>query len=161
MSICDFGICNNGDALYECYAMHLPVLANDNLSAFDAYQTLYRDSFHTEMNLNCNGEVIPELVGMNFPDKVVELWSEWMINPQVKFRVVDSVYEELCQFLPLDRHDAFVENRVNYIASRRPDDVFADQIMEAVREYENIKENCENGNLSAKSGEMRFEYLNS
>ena len=151
MSICDFGICNNGDSLYECFAMHLPVLANDNLSSSDAYQTLYRDSFHTEINLNCNGEVVPELVGMNFPDKVVELWTEWMVNPQVKFQVVDAVYEELTSFLPLDHEDSFLENRISYVASRKPDDFFADQVMEAVLQYENIKNMSQEGHSFAKS----------
>lgn len=161
MSVCDFGICNNGEALYECFAMHLPVLASDNLSSFDSYQVLYRDSFHTEMNKNCNGEVIPELVGMKFPDKVVELWSEWMVNPEIKFQVIDSVYEELSSFLPLDRSDSFVENRINYVASRKPDDVLADEVMKSVQEYENIVKNYDSGDYHARSGEMRFEILNS
>lgn len=85
MAISDFGICQDGEAVYECFGMHLPVLISDNFSWADSYRILYLDTFSSEFNKMVRGEHIPELVGQNFPRKVVEYWSEWMINPQIKY----------------------------------------------------------------------------
>lgn len=84
MAACDFGICQDGEALYECYGMQLPVLASDCLGFVDSYRTLGMNVFLTDFNRHVVGEHIPELVGTNTPQKVTELWSEWMINPQSK-----------------------------------------------------------------------------
>lgn len=84
MAACDFGICQTGEALYECYGMQLPVLASDCMSWIDSYRTLGWNVFGTDFNRHVIGEHIPELVAMNSPQKVTELWSEWMVNPQAK-----------------------------------------------------------------------------
>ena len=85
MASCDFGICQNGEAVLECLGMHLPVVISDNLKTADAYRTLYYDAFISDFNLLVKGEHVPELVGRNFSDKVVEFWSEWLINPQIRY----------------------------------------------------------------------------
>lgn len=84
MSACDFGMCQNGETVFECVGMHLPVLSSDNYDFIDSYRILYLDSFSNDFNKFVGGEHIPELVGMNFSDKVVEYWSEWIVNPVVK-----------------------------------------------------------------------------
>jgi hypothetical protein len=161
MAMSDFGICKNGDALFECLAMHLPVLASDTLSGDDAYRTLYLDSFGTELNRYVEGELVPELVGMNFPEKVAELWAEWVIDPRLKFAVVDWAYEVLPKFLPHIMGDMFTENRIDYVAVRKPDDVLIEGIMKMVDGYQSIKEMSRQGDISAKSGQVRMGILNS
>lgn len=140
--------------------MNVPVLISDNLAFGDAYKSMMYDSFYSDINLSYNGELIPELVGMNFAEKVTELWAEWVVNPRLKFRLIDSAYDELCKFLPLGgEEDMFVENRVEYVASYRPDDLMADEIMKSVKYYERVREEYDVGNVKARSGEMRMHFL--
>jgi lipid A disaccharide synthetase len=160
MAISDFGICNNGEALYECLAMNVPVLIADNLTAADAYKAMMYESFYSDINLSYNGELVPELIGMNFAEKVTELWTDWVVNPRLKFTLIDKVYEELWKFLPLaGEEDKFVENRISYVAAYRPDDLMADEIMRSVEQYEGIREGFDKGDFRARSGEMRMQFL--
>jgi hypothetical protein len=162
MSVCDFGICNRGEALFECYAMHLPVLANDNLSRSDGYRCLYLDSFSTELNKFACGEIIPELVAMNFPSKVAELWGEWMINPKLKFKLMDTAYEEILKFLPYTgASDMFEENRINYLATRKPDDILVENVMSLLENYQGIAESYREGLSYANSKNLRLSFLES
>ena len=160
MAMSDFGICRNGNTLFECLAMHLPVLASDTLSGDDAYRTLYLDSFGNELNRRVKGELVPELVGMNFPEKVAELWAEWVIDPRLKFAVVDWAYKELPGFLPyVGSEDMFVENRVEYRASYKPDDILINGIMRMVDGYKDIKELSKDGDKFKEMGEIRSDLL--
>lgn len=160
MAISDFGICNNGEAVFECLGMNLPVLVADNLAKYDSYRCLRMDSFLTELNKHIKGEYVPELVGMNFPEKVVELWSEWIIKPRLKFALIDSVFEYLPDFLPfVGDADAFTENRIDYLATLKPDQLFAQEMVDLVDKYKFIAQSHDQRVSEARSGRMRADLL--
>lgn len=162
MAMSDFGLCNNGEALYECLAMNVPVLVNDNLSRADSYRALMYDSFVSEINLLIKGETVPELVGMKFPEKVTELWSEFVINPRIKFSIIDKAYDYLDKFLPFEsQDDKFVENRISYKAVSRPDELLAEEVIKSVEKYEELKKswNDKGTKREARSGLMREQML--
>lgn len=160
MAASDFGICNNGEALFECLAMHLPVLVADNLSKFDSYRCLRMDSFLTDFNKHANGEYVPELVAMNNSRKVVELWSEWIIKPSLKYSLIDAVFEFLPDFLPFQGPEyGFTENRIDYMLTPKPDVVLSHELMSLVDKYRFLNGQPPEMNFEVRTGQFRTDVL--
>lgn len=76
----------NGDAVSECAGLQLPILIMDAKGDWEAYYILLQNQFHSDINIAVNGEIYPELVAMNFPEKISELWGEFYLNPKMRYQ---------------------------------------------------------------------------
>jgi hypothetical protein len=110
--------------------MQLPVLILDKMDGWHTYWMLLYNQFNNNLSLAAKGEVYPELAGMAFPEKIVELWSEWYLNPKVRYQYIKRLHSVLPRFLPRGPQDSLAvgANRLEYTRFENPQEVVADKL---------------------------------
>jgi len=78
----------------------------DDMGKWDSYYTGLYNNVGNDLSIALGGEVYPELVGMNFPEKLVELWGEWYLDPKIKYRYMKRFDKLLLRMLPPCADDA-------------------------------------------------------
>jgi hypothetical protein len=138
----DLAVAVNGDAVTECAGMQLPTLILENMSTWHSYWMLLYNQFNNNVNIANSGPVYPELVGQGFPEKVVELWGEWYLDPKKRYQMVNKHKNVLSKFLPaqstMDGKHVLQRNAdLNLIRFSNPTQVAVDKIWEAVSTFKN------------------------
>jgi hypothetical protein len=62
----------NGESVVECAMFQLPTMIMDKRSGWYSYFTLLYNVYNSDLNMGVDGEVYPELIAQNFPEKVAE-----------------------------------------------------------------------------------------
>ena len=56
--------------------------------------------YENELNIQADGEVLPELIGRNFGRKIAEIWNEWLEDNQTRYRMATKTNRYLLELLP-------------------------------------------------------------
>ena len=117
--------------------MQLPVLILDKMDAWHTYWMLLYNQFNNSLSLAAKGEVYPELTGMAFPEKIVELWSDWYLNPKVRYQYVKRLHSVLPKFLPRGPQDSLAvgADRLEYTRFDSPNEVVADKLWSIIQTF--------------------------
>lgn len=73
MAASDMGFVLNGELVYECAVMQLPVIAASCINALQTYYTLLYNFFNVDLNILLEGDAFPEILGQYFPEKIAEV----------------------------------------------------------------------------------------
>lgn len=136
----------NGDSVTECAGLQLPTLILDKMDGWHTYWMLLYNQFNNNLSIAARGEVYPELAGMNFPGKLIELWGEWYLNPKMRYKYIRRFdkLQLLPQFLPeasgADTKQV-VQNNMPFEYFRNPREVVADKLWETVQEFDSRSRN--------------------
>ena len=118
--------------------MQLPTLILDTMDWWHTYWMLLYNQFNNNISIAAKGEIFPELAGMNFSEKLVELWSDWYINPKAKYQLVKRFNKILPKFLPQtietsDQH--MVDGKIEFSRFGNPQEVAADKLWEIITTF--------------------------
>ena len=131
----------NGDAVSECAGLQLPILIMDAKGDWEAYYILLQNQFHSDINIAVNGEIYPELVAMNFPEKISELWGEFYLNPKMRYQYMKRHDKVLLQMQPECGNDEsateLVQDSLNFRRYHEPRSNTVNSVLEQIELYKN------------------------
>lgn len=111
----------------------------DNMNIWHSYWTLLYNGFHNDLSIALNGEVYPELIGMNFPEKFVELWGEWYVNPSMRYKFMKRFDNLLKKMLPESPSDdgssELVQDSVSFKRCEEPRAFAARRVLEVAQDF--------------------------
>mmetsp|Transcript_6800 Transcript_6800/g.6101 ORF Transcript_6800/g.6101 Transcript_6800/m.6101 type:complete len:143 (-) Transcript_6800:143-571(-) len=67
---------------------------------YKAYRTLLYNSFNTDLNVTVEGEALPEYLGQQYPQNLVQSWIEWFEDPKKGFDRIHRFDEWFPKFIP-------------------------------------------------------------
>lgn len=109
----DLGACMNGESVLEFACMQIPTLIIDNNGKANSYKKLLYTQYDSDINMVAKGEVITELLGMNFPEKVCEQWILQYENPTLKYKTIRRLKKLLFKFLAQKQNDTILPSKID------------------------------------------------
>lgn len=100
MAAADLGACQNGVSVLECSAFQLPTVILDNKKFWDSYITMWYNVFDNDINLAEDKQILPEMMGRNFGEKLAELWDNWYKDQNSRYRKAIDTNTTLLKCLP-------------------------------------------------------------
>jgi len=100
MAASDFGACMEGEAIAECVGMQLPTIILDNLSWGDRYWSYLYNQYNNDIGIHMRGEIYPEVISMQFAEKLCEIWGEMYSNPKSRYVYMKRYERTLFDLLP-------------------------------------------------------------
>lgn len=130
----------NGDAVTECAGMQLPTLILESMDQWHSYWMLLYNQFNNNINIANRGPIYPELVGQGFPEKIVELWGEWYLDPKKRYQMVNKHKKVLSKFLAVsnnrgDKQIVQSDLNLDMVKFSNPTQVAVDKIWDIVSTF--------------------------
>jgi hypothetical protein len=125
----------------------------DKMDGWHTYWMLLNNNFNNNLNIAVSGEIYPELAGMNFSEKLVELWGEWYLNPKSRYSYIKRFNKLLPKCLPEEKvtdSKAVAEGNMEMRRFSNPREVMADRLWEIVSSFANTNKKAESHHIVAK-----------
>ena len=141
MAASDLGAVANGDAVLEASAFQLPTVILDHSGFTKSYRSLLFNVYENELNIQAEGQVLPEMLGRNFGRKLNELWEEWYDKPKKRYRLAEKTSRYLLELLPRPEEGGEVMVGGNVFAGYScPDKELTMFTKKALQDYRELKD---------------------
>lgn len=128
----------NGEAVAECVGMQLPTIILDNLSRGDGYYAYLYNQYNNDIGVHVRGEIYPEIISMNFPGKLCEIWGDMYSNPKSRYvymKRYEKVLQDLLPAVKVDEDTTALTKGKRLVAFEEPNSSCVRKMIQSAEEW--------------------------